>query len=247
MSAELSIEPSARQWEPVVKEARKFVKYTFFKLQSNWRQDTTEVRQGDKEEFLRVLDDFSEKLTLRTYSLVGTRADCDFMVWTIADRLEELQALIRGLFSTRLGRFLTISHSFLAMTRQSEYLGDHRHPGQEGAELKKEPGRFRYLFVYPFTKKRSWYKLPYEERRRMMLEHFQVGYRYPTVKINTAYSFGLDDQEFMLSFETDYPADFLELVMELRSSEASQYTEVETPLFTCIATTPAEMIDSLGI
>ena len=55
------------------------------------------------------------------------------------------------------------------------------------------------------------------------------------LSINTSYSFGLDDQEFVLSFETDYPSDFLELVMALRSTEASKYTQLEVPLFTCIS------------
>jgi chlorite dismutase len=68
----------------------------------------------------------------------------------------------------------------------------------------------------------------------MMAQHFKIGHKYPNVKIHTGYSFGLDDQEFVLAFEADQPSDFLELVMELRSSEASRYTALETPIFTCV-------------
>ncbi len=80
----------------------------------------------------------------------------------------------------------------------------------------------------------------------MMRDHVATGHKYPSVTIHTAYSFGLDDYEFILSFETDQPQDFLSLVMELRSSEASKYTAVETPIFTCISASPEKMLDLLG-
>jgi chlorite dismutase len=97
-------------------------------------------------------------------------------------------------------------------------------------------------------KKRVWYRLPYERRKAMMIEHFAIGHRYPQVKINTAYSFGLDDQEFVVAFECDEPAAFLDLVMELRESQASRYTERETPIFTCVRMAPAEALGlALGL
>ena len=120
------------------------------------------------------------------------------------------------------------------MMRPSPYLGRHKHPDQEGRRTRLKPVGGRYLFVYPMWKKRVWYRLPYERRKAMMVEHFAIGHRYPQVKINTAYSFGLDDQEFVVAFECDEPAAFLDLVMELRESQASRYTERETPIFTCV-------------
>jgi chlorite dismutase len=80
----------------------------------------------------------------------------------------------------------------------------------------------------------------------MMNEHIRVGHKYPSVKITTTYSFGLDDQEFVLGFETDSPADFLDLVMELRESQARPYTERDTPIFTCISGELRGILDSLG-
>ena len=97
-------------------------------------------------------------------------------------------------------------------------------------------------------KKRVWYRLPYERRKAMMIEHFTIGHRYPQVKINTAYSFGLDDQEFVVAFECDEPSAFLDLVMELRESQASRYTERETPIFTCVRMAPADALQlALGL
>ena len=92
-------------------------------------------------------------------------------------------------------------------------------------------------------KKREWYGLPFEERRRIMADHFRIGHRFPRVQIHTGYSFGLDDCEFILAFEAEAPAEFLELVEALRPSEASKYTALETPIFTCLATPPRQMLE----
>lgn len=227
-------------------EQREYLKYTFFKVLPEWRKLDDNIKSRGKDEILRILGNFSTRITLKTYSLVGIRGDTDFLLWALTYRLEDLQELVSELLSTTLGKYLQIPYSYLAMTKKSEYLAGHAHGGQEGAQLKRDPSNARYLFVYPFTKKREWYKIPFEERRRMMGEHFRIGHKYPSVKINTAYSFGLDDQEFMLSFETDNPAHFLDLVEELRSSDASQYTLLETPIFTCISVEPARMLDLLG-
>ena len=80
---------------------------------------------------------------------------------------------------------------------------------------------------------------------RIMRGHIEVGRRYGSIEINTAYSFGLDDQEFVVAFETDYPADFLDLVEKLRGTESSAYTERETPIFTCISASVERALDAL--
>ena len=74
-----------------------------------------------------------------------------------------------------------------------------------------------------------------EERQRIMRSHIEVGRQYPEISINTAYSFGLDDQEFVVAFEGDDPAEFLDLVQELRGTESSAYTLRDTPIFTCVS------------
>lgn len=107
-------------------------------------------------------------------------------------------------------------------------------------------GNSKFLFVYPFIKKREWYRLPFTERQRMMAEHFKVGHKYPEIRINTGYSFGIDDHEFVLAFEGDSPSEFLDLVEELRSTDASAYTALETPIFTCMAVEPERMLDLVG-
>ena len=223
---------------PVVqlKQSYRYVKYTFFRLDAEWRRLPDDQRRASKDEFLGELRKY-EQLSPRAYSLVGTRGDADFMLWLITDSLDTIQKLHSDLLNTGLGKYLSTPYSYLAMLRPSEYFGKPSDP---------EPAGSKYLFVYPFTKKREWYSIPFEERRRIMKDHVQIGHKFSSVTIHTAYSFGLDDYEFILSFETDRPEDFLNLVMELRSSEASKYTAVETPIFTCKSVTPEEMLDLLG-
>ena len=213
---------------------RHYIKYTFFKVDPQWRRLPRSEREAGAAEFLAAAESFSDEMRISTYNLQGMRGDADFMLWQITRRIELLQELAIKLAGSALGAYLTTPYSYLAMTKHSTYVEHHRHAGQEGATAQPRPKGTKYLFVYPFVKTRPWYRLSKEERQRMMNEHFVVGHKYPTVKINTAYSFGLDDQEFMLSFETESPSDFLDLVTELRESEASSYTLRDTPIFTCI-------------
>jgi chlorite dismutase len=92
----------------------------------------------------------------------------------------------------------------------------------------------RYFIVYPMTKTRHWYGLAMEERQQMMNDHFRIGHGYPGVTINTTYSFGIDDPEFVVAFETDDPSEFVSLVMDLREVPGAQYTASETPIFTTL-------------
>ena len=185
---------------------------------------------------------------LRSYSLVGLRPDADLLLWQAAERAEDLQEFAAALRRTGLWAHLEIAHQYLAMTRRSQYVADHVHEGQDGRRTHVQPAGAPYLFIYPFIKTRGWYALSFEERQRMMSEHIKVGHKYPTSQINTTYSFGLDDQEFVVAFEGDSPSEFLDLVMELRSSEASQYTLRDTPAFTAVAKpVGAALADALGI
>ena len=232
---------------PEQRDSRQYVRYAFYKLRPEWFARSSEERQRDKAAAVAVLEEFARRLVVcRAYSTVGTRGDCDLALWTVSYRLEDFSELQRALNASAIGRYLDTVHSFLAMTKRSIYVGDHRHEGQEGTRTRIKPGKTKYLFVYPFWKTRPWYRLPQEERQAMMTEHIRVGHKYPSVKINTSYSFGLDDQEFVVAFETDEPADFLDLVMELRESGASAFTLRDTPIFTCIWMSPGDALDAVG-
>ncbi len=221
------------------------VKYTFYKVDPAWRRLPAESRAQDKRELADVLDGASPPMTLRTYSLMGMRADADMLVWCVSPDLEHVQGLATQVSSTHLGGYLDVTHSYLAMTRRSTYINEHDHEGSE-SRTRIRPMDRRYFFVYPFVKTHDWYQLSVEERQRMMDEHFKVGHRFPEVKIHTSYSYGLDDQEFVLGFETEEPQRFLDLIIELRSAEQRPYTERDVPIFTCLLGSTEEVLDSLG-
>ncbi|MBM4436664.1 MAG: chlorite dismutase family protein [Actinobacteria bacterium] len=227
-------------------ETRQWSRFLFAKLTRDWRALDPARRSAAAVEFEALVRDFQRELAVRTYTTVGTRGDADFCLWMAGPNLDVFRRLITALYSTALGPYLETPYSLLAMTRRSQYVEQHRHPGQEGARAEVQPSGAAYVFVYPFAKSKAWYKLGKQARQGMMNEHIQIGHKYPSVKINTTYAYGIDDQEFVLAFETDEPSDFLDLVMELRGSEASQYTTLDTPSFTCQRASPREVIEALG-
>ena len=218
---------------------RHFVKFTFVKVDPAWRRRDAVDRARDKEEFAAACGDFAEDHFLRAYSTVGTRGDCDLLIRTSAPTLDPIHELHVVLNQSGLMRWADISHSYLAMTKESVY-SDEPQPlrPREGSDRK-------YLIVYPMWKRRDWYRLPAEERMRIMRGHIEVGRRHTTIDINTAYSYGIDDQEFVVSFDADDPGEFLDLVQELRGTESSAYTESETPIFTCMSASVERALDAL--
>src|SRR5262245_1445928 len=217
---------------------RTYAKFTFFKLDPRWQRRDPEARAQDKREFLAACEDFAEDRSIRAYSTVGTRGDVDLLLLTQSPILEDIHTFHVVLAQSGVARWSTIPHSYLAMTKRSPYSDSEARPEICTSERK-------FLFVYPLDKKREWYRLPLQERRRIMADHIEIGRRYPEIAINTAYSFGLDDQEFVVSFEGDDPGQFLDLVQELRGTESSSYTLRDTPIFTCVAMSLGHALDAL--
>jgi chlorite dismutase len=234
----LPAHPVCRPRIPLVADLRTYAKFTFFKLDPAWQRRDPEARAQDKREFLAACEDFAQDRRLRAYSTVGTRGDVDLMLLAQSPALDDIHTFHVVLAQSGLAKWAHIPHSYLAMTKRSPYSDSEVRPEICTSERK-------YLFVYPFEKRRDWYRLPLEERRRIMADHIEIGRRYPEITINTAYSFGLDDQEFVVSFEADDPDRFLDLVQELRGSESSSYTLRDTPIFTCISMSIARALDAL--
>jgi len=224
---------------------RQFVTFTFYRARPEWRALDEAEKDAAKRDFGEVVDSYRKDLLIHTYSIVGLRSNVDFMIWRIGYHLDPLQEMSARLNRSRMGRYLEVTQSFLSMTKRSMYI-DKDNPEHVEDRLHIVPGRSKYLFVYPFVKTRAWYSLPVEQRQEMMDEHIRVGSKYRSVKLHTTYSFGLDDQEFVVAFETDQPADFLDLVQELRETKASSFTLRDTPMFTCHQQTLAECLDALG-
>ena len=217
---------------------RTFVKYTFIKVDPAWRRRDPLERAQDKREFAAACNDFAEDHYLRAYSLVGLRGDCDLLVRAATPNLDAIHELHVILNQSGLMRWSQIPHSYLAVTKESVY-------ADEPQPLAPRATDHRFLIVYPMWKKREWYGLSDDERMRIMRDHIAVARRHTGISTNTAYSFGLDDQEFVVAFDVDDPKEFLDLVQELRSTESSAYTESETPIFTCLHTSVERALDAL--
>jgi chlorite dismutase len=204
-----------------------YVAYTLYRIEPAWRRLPVEERAAGKDAFAEVLGEWGERMELRAYSLVGVRPEADFMLWKLTERYEDFQELTAELNGTPLAGWLETPYSYLAATKPSKYFE------RDSRRLPRRivPRGAPYLVVYPFVKKREWYSLSMDDRRRAMQEHATIGSRFVTITNHTTYSFGIDDQEFMTAFECESPADFLELMMTLRETDASRYTERDTPIF----------------
>ncbi|HEX4109807.1 MAG TPA: chlorite dismutase family protein [Solirubrobacteraceae bacterium] len=216
---------------------RHLVKYTFLKMDPAWRRREPEQRQQDKLEFLAACEDFADGHLLQSFSLVGTRGDAELLLVAEAGNLDRIHEFHVVLLQSGLMRWAEQPYSFLGMRKTSEYSDEVR--------AIPRPFRGRYVFVYPFVKSRQWYALPAEERWRIMQQHIAIGKEYPGVDNHTTYCFGLDDQEFVVAFDTDDIGTFLDLVQRLRTTEASAFTVRDTPSFTCVATSLPRALGAL--
>jgi chlorite dismutase len=225
---------------------QQYVRFAFYKIDPAWRALPVNQKAEAREDLQQIAQQFAEGMILRSYSTVGTRGDCDLLLWQVTFDLEDIHRFAARINGSKMGRYLSLPYSYLAMTKRSIYVDKHVHEGQEGRLRTVRPTDARYFFVYPFVKTRQWYREPLERRQQMMDVHIKVGHKYPSVKLNTTYSFGLDDQEFVVAFETDKPQDFLDLVMELREAESSLFTLRDTPIFTCIQMPLSECLEALG-
>lgn len=236
-------------------KAREYVRFSAYRVDPAWRRLDGVERERQKEEFADVVEEWTRKMMVYSYSLVATRGDADFLLWQASRTLDDLHVFAAALNGTSLGGYLSLPHSYFAMTRRSIYVNRYeeeyirKYGGEEHLEKARiavNPQGSRYLFVYPMAKTRAWYELPHEDRQRAMDEHIRVGHEWPDVKLNTTYSYGLDDQEFVVAFESDHPGRFLDLLMALRHTEASAYTLFDTPALTGLAMSIGETLDALG-
>ena len=206
-------------------DSGQYVAYTFYRVLPEWRRLPVEERSAAKDAFAETIEEHAPRFDhLSAYSATGVRPDCDFFLWKITQRYEDLGELGTALNATPLAGYLETPYSYLATTKASQYTSARR-------ARRITPRHSPYLVVYPFVKIRPWYALPVEDRQRAMDEHIRIGGEHPSIHNHTTYSFGIDDQEFMTAFECDEPSDFMHLMLRLRESEASRYTERDTPIF----------------
>jgi chlorite dismutase len=241
-SSNISDRASAPQTSPV------FLNFSFYKVDPKWRWLNDLGKEEAAKEFSSLIEVAKTKMKVRVYSTLGLRDDSEFMLWMISESVEKMQVLASKIYLTIFGKYIESSRVYLSSYRPSIYSKKTKMtPGYLLEDSKKENEPMKYAIVYPFIKSREWYLLPLEDRIKMMDEHITIGRRFPQVRLNTSYSFGLGDQDFMLAFETTDLMAFQDLIVKLRETRVSRYVVKDTPMIVCIYKGGVEeFIKSLG-
>ena len=204
----------------------RFVHAWLLRLDPAWRRQSVEDRRADVDAFCAAAGRAERHLLQHSYSTIGLRAEGDLLLWRMADEIDAIEETAADLLAAGIGRWLTPAISMIGLTRPSQYVK--RPTAQEQSLFTGD--RSRYLVVYPFVKSVEWYLTPADERQQVMRGHMKVGHAYPQVRQLLAYSFGLDDQEFIVAYETDDLVAFQDLVRELRETESRRSTVRDTPI-----------------
>jgi chlorite dismutase len=216
-----------------------FFNFSFFKIDPKWRWMADLAKEESAKEVENVI--LNSGIKFRSYSTLGLRDDAEFLFWFASQSIDEIQDVISKLYLTVFGKYIIPSRVYLSCTRPSIY-------ARKGRTIsfvaENDPKKF--VIVYPFTKTREWYLLSQEQRQKMMDQHIDVSEKYPQVILNTTYSFGIHDEDFMLAFECDNLRDFQNLIMDLRQTNVSAYVAVDTPMITCVKKDIVPLITSLG-
>lgn len=218
-----------------------FVQFLFYRLDPAWRRLPDGDRQCKASELAEAIEADSE-ITTYAYNTTGLKAGTDLLLWRHGTNAAGMQRSAAGIHRTTLGKHLDLAYTYFGLVRQSTYT--RRQTTQEQAVFAAERGT--YLVVYPFTKTAEWYLLAKATRQGMMNEHIKIGHEYPNIKQLLVHSTGLDDQEFMVAYETEDLREFQSLVIDLRQSDARRYTLSDTPIFTCVHRPLGEALDLLA-
>jgi chlorite dismutase len=217
-----------------------FLNYSFFKIDPKWRWMNEVVREEAAKEFAALIDVANTKMRVQTYSTLGLHERTDFLLWMVSESIEKVQTFTSKIYGTILGKYIEPSYLFLSSLRRSIY------SEKLTPSVMTNDKPLKYLIVYPFVKSREWYLLPFEERKKMMDEHITIGRKFPEIRLNTSYSYGLDDNDFTLAFETNDLIKFQDLIIQLRETKVSLYVVKDTPMIVCVLKDIQTIIMSLG-
>lgn len=241
-------EPGGLRLVPDQKEPQKFpniekqfVNFMFLRVAPEWRKLNAETKRIFKSEFQSVYNTFSDEFLLFSYSLVGFDSKADLMFWRIGNSLDLIQDMTAKLYRTNLGSYLETADNYLSVTKKMMFVNG----GQED-RFHVSAGRKKYHFLYPCAKDKDWYEKTGEERDALIEENFMVGKKFQNIQIHLTHAFGFSEQEYIISFETDEPKDFLALAEELRQTPASKFTLRGMPVYTCRQRNLMECLDAIG-
>jgi chlorite dismutase len=209
-----------------------FHHFGFYRVDAAYRRLLQNEKVVGKQEFLSVVETFSDRIALATYSLVGLRGDSDLLLWRAGSDLEALQEMAARALAAGVGKYLVASQSYLGFA-----------PSQEHARVEDGP---RFLFLQPMNRTAPWRELPPADRKRLADEESALAKRFADVRVRLVPVFGLEDHDVLLSAETARPQAVLEFAQTLRSSASSRYLSPNGTGFACIRHELNDVLDQLG-
>ncbi len=222
--------------------AKPYHQYIFFAVNRAVHDLSPEIITTLKKEFISSVE--SEKqCTVFAYSLLGLKGETAFMLWIQSDDVHHAQEFVSRILKTKLATYLAITHTLFGIIGKSVYAKERK--VHEGDVPAPRSDRSPYLIIYPFTKTKEWHLLPLETRKTMMSEHMKIGFGYAHIRQQLLYAYGVDDHEFIVSYETESLEEFQQLVIALRASEGRRYTENDLPIFTCLYGALPDIIELL--
>lgn len=223
-------------------ERGELVRYLMFQPDALWRRLPHADREKGRRELSEVIANGPSEIVTHAYSTLGLKADASLLFWQKGGTPELQQDMLARMLQTGMGQYLQVTQILFGLTRPSVYTK--KRTVQEQAL--DEPNRLRYLIVYPFAKTVEWYLMSRDARQGMMNEHMRIGHEYTDVRQLLVYATGLDDQEFVVAYETDDLSRHQQLVIDLRSTEGRRYTLRDTPIYTAIHRTLGDALSLLG-
>jgi hydrogen peroxide-dependent heme synthase len=205
---------------------------------TTWRR--VSVVPGDdiaQREWAEIIAQAAERgVTIRgAYDLRGFRGDADLLLWIHAAEAEDIQATIALFEGSRIGLAFRSTWAGMGLHRPAEFNRSH----VPGFMTGKEPRT--WLCMYPFVRSYEWYLLPEADRRAMLIEHGKEGSRYPGILSSTVASFALGDYEWLLALEAEDLHDLVDMMRDLRYTEARRHVREEVPFFTGKLFPPAQI------
>ena len=220
---------------------KQFVNFLFLRVGADWRRLDSETKRAFKDEFQNVFDAFRGDFLLYSYSLVGFDSTADLMFWRVGSSLDAIQDMTVKLFQTKLGSYLETADNYLSVTKRMMFVD-----APTDDRLRVQAGTAKYHFVYPCAKHSDWFEMTSDERDGLIEENFMVGKKFPNIRIHLTHAFGFNEHQYLVSFETDEPRDFLALAEELRQTPATKFTLHGMPVYTCRQRSLMECLDALG-
>jgi hydrogen peroxide-dependent heme synthase len=216
-------EASRKNLAKEINDTIRYTSWTVFRRTSFAENPETCV-----DELREILNKASlEDVQLRgIYDVSGMRADADVMIWLHAPRAEQIQATLREIKRSALGKSLETVWAAMALHRPAEFNKGHVPAFMTGAKPKD------WLCVYPFVRSYEWYLLPEDERRALLVEHGMAGRDFTGILSNTVASFALGDYEWILALESNDLHEIVDLMRDLRSTKARLHVREEIPFYT---------------